>query len=62
MVHWLTRPQRDVVQVNDVVVSTTIHQRTQFAVADGQRLLEILSLMVIPQTQRWLLFGGATPF
>ena len=50
----LARPQGDVVEVDGIVVDTTIDDGTQFAVADEQRLLEIVGWPIEPQTHRWL--------
>ena len=54
-VYGLSRPQRDIVQIDDVIVRTAIDERSQFAVADGQRLLEEVGLTVVLQHHRRLI-------
>ena len=54
-VNGAARPERDIVQMEHVLVGTAIHQRAQLAVANGQRLLEIVGGTVVPQRHRQLL-------
>ena len=49
-VDGLSRPERDVVQIDDVVVGAAIDERTNLAVAYGQRLLEEVGGTVVPQS------------
>jgi len=53
-VHRLTRPEGDVVQVDDVVICAAIDKGSDLTVADGQRLLEISGWLVILQHHRCL--------
>ena len=53
-VYGLSRPQGDVVQVDQVIVGTSIDQGTQLTVADGQRLLEEGGRLVVLQNHRRL--------
>ena len=46
-VYGLTRPQGDVVQVDDIIIRSAIDERTQLTISDGERLLEISSGFVI---------------
>ena len=48
-VNWLSCPQGDVVQIDDIIISATIDQCTQFAVADRQRLFEEVGRTVVLQ-------------
>ena len=54
-VHGFPRPERDVVQIDDVVVGAAVDERAELAVADGQRLLEVVRLSVVVQRHRRLL-------
>ena len=54
-IHRLTRPKRDIVQIDDVIVRAAIDEGTQFTIADGQRLLEVVGRTVILQHHRSLL-------
>ena len=51
------RPERDVVQLHDVLVGMAIHQCAQSAVSHGQRLLKVLRRLVVPQPHRQLTGG-----
>ena len=58
-VNGLSGPEGDVVEVDDVTVGSSVDERSQFAVADGQRLLEETGRTVVPQTHgRLLCVGG----
>ena len=48
LVNGFACPQRDVVQVDQAGIRTAIDQCSQLAVANGQRLFEILGWLVIP--------------
>ena len=51
-IHGLPRPQRDIVQEDDIILHTTIHQRTELAIANGQRLLKVVCWTVVLQHHR----------
>ena len=46
-VHRFSRPEGDVVQIDDVVVTSAIDQCTHLSVADGQRLFEKRGWLVV---------------
>ena len=47
-------PQGDVVQLEHIPVGTSIDERTQFAVANGQRFFKISGRTVVPKRHGWL--------
>ena len=58
-VDGLSRPQGDVVEVDDVVVRTPIDQSPQLAVAYGQRLFKEVGRTVVLQYHRWLFLSSS---
>ena len=56
-VHRLTSPERNVIQIDHIVVCAAIDEGTEFAVADGQRLFEIVGRTVVLQHHGCLLLG-----